>query len=102
MSEDLKYSKVKVYCPICCQIYKPARHKGRSVSLDGAYFGTSFAHIFLMNYPDLKPKKNNVREYIPKIYGFRIFGKVGSKYYTINEKELIKKMDELGIRHDEY
>ena len=35
LSEDLRYSKVKVYCPICCQVYKPSRHKGRSISLDG-------------------------------------------------------------------
>ena len=40
LSEDLKYCKVKGYCP------KPARIKGRSVSLDGAYFGTFFEYIF--------------------------------------------------------
>ena len=50
LSEDLKYSKVKVYCPICKQVYKPARIKGRSVSLDGAFFGTSFAHIFFFKF----------------------------------------------------
>ena len=27
LSEDLRYSKVKVYCPIRCQIYKPSRYK---------------------------------------------------------------------------
>lgn len=61
LSEDLRYSKVKVYCPICCQVYKPSRHKGRSISLDGAFFGTSFAQIFFMNYPDLKPKSKKKR-----------------------------------------
>ena len=101
LSEDLKYSKVKVYCPICCQVYKPARHKGRSISLDGAFFGTSFAHIFFMNYPDLIPKIRDKKEYIPKVYGFRIFGMVGSKYYTDNKAELVKKMEELGISHEE-
>ena len=101
LSEDLKYSKVKVYCPICKQVYKPARHKGRSVSLDGAYFGTSFAHIFFMNYPDLKPKIRCLKEYVPKVYGFRIFGMYGSKYYSNNKEELVKKMDELGIEHEE-
>ena len=101
LSEDLKYSKVKVYCPVCCQVYKPARHKGRSVSLDGAFFGTSFAHIFFMNYPDLIPKIRNKKEYIPKVYGFRIFGMVGSKYYSDSKEELVKKMDKLGISHEE-
>ena len=80
LSEDLRYSKVKVYCPICCQVYKPSRHKGRSSALDGAFFGTSFAHIFFMNYPDLKPKIKKQKEYIPKIYGFRLYGMPGSKY----------------------
>ena len=101
LSEDTKYSKVKVYCPICGQVYKPSRHKGRSVSLDGAYFGTSFAQIFFMNYPDLKPKIKKEKVYIPKLYGFRIFGMVGSKYYSKNREELFKKMDELGISHEE-
>ena len=101
LSEDLRYSKVKVYCPICCQVYKPSRHKGRSISLDGAYFGTSFAQIFFMNYPDLKPKIKKEKVYIPKLYGFRIFGMVGSKYYTKNKEELYKKMDELNISHEE-
>ena len=101
LSEDIKYSKVKVYCPICGQVYKPSRHKGRSVSLDGAYFGTSFAQIFFMNYPDLKPKIKKEKVYIPKLYGFRIFGMVGSKYYSKNREELIKKRDNLGISHEE-
>ena len=101
LSEDLKYSKVKVYCPICCQVYKPARIKGRSVSLDGAFFGTSYAHIFFMNFPDLVPKLRYEKKYIPKIYGFRIFGEEGSKYYAKNEEELNKKMKELGIENDE-
>ena len=36
-----------------------------------------------------------------KLYGFRIFGMVGSKYYTKDKNELIKKKDELNISHDE-
>jgi casein kinase II subunit beta len=101
LSEDLRYSKVKVYCPICCQVYKPSRHKGRSVSLDGAYFGTSFAQIFFMNYPDLKPKIKEEKTYIPKLYGFRIFGKYGSKYYCKNKKELNEKKKMLNISIDD-
>ena len=58
LSEDTKYSKVKVYCPICGQVYKPSRHKGRSVSLDGAYFGTSFAQIFFMKSSSISTKNS--------------------------------------------
>jgi hypothetical protein len=38
---------------------------------------------------------------IPKLYGFKIFGMIGSKYYTKDRKELFKKMDQLGINHEE-
>ena len=54
-----------------------------------------------MNYPDLKPKIKKEKVYIPKLYGFRIFGMVGSKYYSKTREELLKKMDELGIDHEE-
>ena len=54
-----------------------------------------------MNYPDLKPKIKKEKIFIPKLYGFRIFGMIGSKYYCKDREELIKKMDKLGISHEE-
>ena len=51
----------------------------RFVDVDGAYFGCSFPHIFLQTFPDCIPKEKP-EMYIPKIYGFTIFGKKGSKY----------------------
>ena len=44
MSEHLKHSRVKVYCPLCEDVYVP---KKRCSDVDGAYFGCSFPHIFL-------------------------------------------------------
>ena len=38
---------------------------------------------------------------MPKLYGFKIFGMLGSKYYFKEKEELFKKMDELGIKHEE-
>jgi casein kinase II subunit beta len=67
---DVPFLKsVKMYCPKCEDIYTPKnqRHHG----LDGAYFGTSFAHMFFQAYPQLYPKKSTER-YIPKIFGFRL------------------------------
>ena len=60
MSHELNYSKVKIYCPKCEDVYVPRgqRHplatngKGclTSSSLDGAYFGgESFVHYFLIH-----------------------------------------------------
>jgi len=51
------------------------------VNIDGAYFGTSFPHHFLQHYKDgiiLPPK---VYHYEPQIFGFKIAGKRGSKFY---------------------
>ena len=94
LSEDMKYSRVKVFCPLCEEIYKPRQ---RCNDIDGAYFGTGFPQAFLMTYPDLNPKINKIKTYIPKLYGFRIFGKYGSKYYCKNKKELNEKKKMLNI-----
>lgn len=75
---DLKRSyPLNIYCPRCQEIYIPRSTK--HAALDGAYFGTTFAHIFLLTYPDLIPRipssSSNAYSpdaYVPKIYGFRI------------------------------
>lgn len=85
MSEDLSISRVKVYCPKCQDVYMP---RMRFVDIDGAYFGCSFPHIFLQAHPELKPTTEAV-PYIPKIYGFKLFGKKGSKFAGAKE-EVVK------------
>jgi len=72
-------ARVKVYCPRCEETYLPKnRH---NYNLDGAFFGTALPQVLMKTYPSsiiLPPK---VYFYQPKIYGFKIFGKRGSKYY---------------------
>ena len=60
--------------------------KKKCHDVDGAYFGCSFANILLIVvyfltqvYPDLCPKPPQA-EFIPKVYGFKVYGKKGSKY----------------------
>ena len=77
MSEHLRYSRVKVYCPKCEDVYIP---KKKCSDVDGAYFGCSFPHVIMQTYPDIIPAEKKV-EYVPRIYGFKIFKKRGSKYY---------------------
>ena len=77
MSEHLKHSRVKVFCPLCEDVYVP---KKRCSDVDGAYFGCSFPHIFLQTYPDLVPQQA-ANVYIPRIFGFKIYKKKGSKYF---------------------
>lgn len=45
MSEELRTSRVKVYCPRCQDVYIP---KKKCPDVDGAYFGCSFPSIFLV------------------------------------------------------
>lgn len=42
--------------------------------IDGAYFGTTFPHLFLMAYGNLKPQKPT-QSYVPKIFGFKVHNK---------------------------
>ncbi|OEL28463.1 putative casein kinase II subunit beta-4, partial [Dichanthelium oligosanthes] len=39
--------------------------------IDGAYFGTTFPHLFLMTYPHLKPQKPS-QQYTPRVFGFKL------------------------------
>lgn len=39
--------------------------------IDGAYFGTTFPHLFLMTYGHLKPQKP-AQSYVPRVFGFKI------------------------------
>eukprot|EP00624_Nannochloropsis_granulata_P006954 evm.model.NODE_5589_length_28864_cov_20.848082.2 len=44
---------VNVYCPRCQELYRPADPYHQQ--LNGAYWGTSFAHLFTLAFPDLRP-----------------------------------------------
>lgn len=55
--------------------------KYKNINLDGAYFGSSIAHIFMSHYPNAIILPPKVYYYQPKIFGFKVFGKKGSKYY---------------------
>lgn len=44
VSEELSTSRVKVYCPRCQDVYTPRQ---KQLDIDGAYFGSSFPHVFL-------------------------------------------------------
>ena len=78
MSDSLKMSRFKNFCPRCEEVYVP---KARQVNIDGAAFGTSFPHVFLKHYPMAVILPPKIYYYEPKIYGFKISGKRGSKYF---------------------
>ncbi|XP_019159484.1 PREDICTED: putative casein kinase II subunit beta-4 isoform X1 [Ipomoea nil] len=68
-SDIPRSSTVKIYCPKCEDIYYPrSKYQG---NIDGAYFGTTFPHLFLMTYGHLKPQKPS-QSYVPKVFGFKL------------------------------
>ena len=83
MNDQLRKSRVKVFCHKCEEVYIPNNlSQSRSVALDGAYFGTSIAHVFLQMYSKSVTLPPCVYFYEPKLFGFKVAGKRGSMYYT--------------------
>jgi casein kinase II subunit beta len=69
ISDVPRSNVVHVFCPQCQELYFPRSTK--QANLDGAYFGTTFPHLFLLQYPECIPAKSTVG-YVPRIYGFKI------------------------------
>mmetsp|Transcript_40918 Transcript_40918/g.46490 ORF Transcript_40918/g.46490 Transcript_40918/m.46490 type:complete len:375 (+) Transcript_40918:123-1247(+) len=67
---------VNVFCPRCHGLFFPK--STRQANIDGAYFGTTFPHLYLMTHPDMVPLKPN-QTYVPRVYGFKIHS--SSLYY---------------------
>ncbi|XP_076923052.1 putative casein kinase II subunit beta-4 [Bidens hawaiensis] len=68
-SDIPRSSTVKIYCPKCEDIYyPPSKYQG---NIDGAYFGTTFPHLFLMTYGHLKPQKAT-QSYVPRVFGYKL------------------------------
>ncbi len=51
------------------------------MNIDGSYFGTSFPAQIMNEFPNAVVLPPKVYFYEPKIFGFTLFGKRGSKYY---------------------
>lgn len=85
MTDKVRTSRVKIYCPKCEEIYVP-HNKTR---LDGASFGTSIAQMFLKTYPTAIVLPPKVYYYEPVIHGFKLAGKRGSKYFAPNKQGVL-------------
>ena len=91
----MRTSRFKMFCPRCEEVYLP---KARQVNIDGAYFGTSFPHVFQMHYPLAVILPPKIYYYEPKIFGFKLYGKRGSKYFDPpkgNQKNIEDSMQSL-------
>lgn len=78
LSDALRTSRFKTFCPRCEEVYLP---KVRQINIDGAYFGTSFPHVFMQHFPMAIILPPKIYFYEPKIFGFKLAGKRGSKSF---------------------
>mmetsp|Transcript_18638 Transcript_18638/g.58625 ORF Transcript_18638/g.58625 Transcript_18638/m.58625 type:complete len:341 (+) Transcript_18638:322-1344(+) len=61
--------KVVLYCPRCRQVFRAAAAPD---GVDGAYFGTTFAHLFLMTFGFPRVPPETAQVYVPRVFGFRL------------------------------
>ncbi|ESW96254.1 hypothetical protein KL918_000204 [Ogataea parapolymorpha] len=63
---------VRLYCPCCNDIYLPS--SSRYLNIDGAFFGTSFAGLFIKMFPEIERQcqQRLNKQYELKLFGFRI------------------------------
>ena len=77
LKDEMGVDTVKIYCPKCSQVYHPppirSSRTGTSSGVDGAAFGTTFPHLFLMTFANLVPDPLPVEStYVPRVFGFRV------------------------------
>lgn len=87
MSDVLRQSGAKVFCPHCKEVYFP--RSSRLECIDGAYFGTSFPHLFFLTYPH-HLRQTIPQPFVPRIYGFRIHRSVRE---NLRKEEEIQKQN---------
>lgn len=79
-------SGTNVFCPSCGEWYLPRNAK--LSQLDGAYFGSSAAHMLVMQHQNLV-NTGTTEPYLPLLYGFRIFPHVKE---IIRDRKAQKKL----------
>lgn len=75
LTDEVGADTVKVFCPKCQCIYHPppSRSSRGSGAIDGASFGTTFPHLFLMTFNNLVPDSlSSDSAYVPRVFGFRV------------------------------
>lgn len=82
--DEIGADTVKIFCPKCQCVYHPPPVRARSNNhissgggvsggVDGASFGTTFPHLFLMTFSNLVPDPlPQDSAYIPRVFGFRV------------------------------
>lgn len=84
LRDEIGIDTAKVFCPKCKNVYHttPSRSSssrgssnggGGGSAVDGAAFGTTFPHLFLMTFNNLVPDPHPTDSmYVPRVFGFRV------------------------------
>jgi len=81
LKDEMGADTVKIFCPKCQCVYHPPPVRSRSshhggagaAGVDGAAFGTTFPHLFLMTFSNLVPDPlPQDSAYVPRVFGFRV------------------------------
>ena len=60
---------LKLYCAKCQELYDHNVPGGNYI--DGAFFGTTFPHLFLQTFRELRPPPPT-HQYVPRVFGFKV------------------------------
>lgn len=91
LSDITREFSVEVFCPRCHETYHPRSSK--HANLDGAYFGTTFCHLFLLTHNELIVPQPT-EKYTPRVFGFRI--NENSQYYKLRDPNQPKRKNGSG------
>jgi len=60
---------LKLYCARCGELYDHNVPGGNYI--DGSFFGTTFPHLFLQTFRELRPSPPTAK-YVPRVFGFKV------------------------------
>lgn len=60
---------MKLFCPKCQELYEHNVPNGNYI--DGAFFGTTFPHLYLQTFSELMPQARTTT-YVPRVFGFKV------------------------------
>mmetsp|Transcript_29629 Transcript_29629/g.43484 ORF Transcript_29629/g.43484 Transcript_29629/m.43484 type:complete len:301 (-) Transcript_29629:1139-2041(-) len=76
LKDEIGNDSVKIFCPKCQCVYHPPsqlRSLRGNPGVDGASFGTTFPHLFLMTFSNLVPDGLTTdSQYVPRVFGFKL------------------------------
>lgn len=69
ITDELRDKTIKMFCPNCHEFYNVT--DDRISKIDGAYFGPTWVDLMCQNHKELELQEKP--EYVPRIFGFRIY-----------------------------